>query len=279
MTILDTFKTLVAVRSLRPFLAVWIMLCSNPALSFGADGHRIVVNIAENHISPKTASAIGAIIGDADLDLLSLWPDKIRHLPAWKQSKYWHYINIDDREPFNNLKRNSDGDVLSALEHFYAELQDPQLGNKQKIEALAFFMHFVADIHQPLHVGRRDDRGGNSIEVQWLHQPTRANLHQVWDSLILKQENKTPLEYSQRLDRAHAGQITRWQQSHFLQWAKESKALRNQVYNFSPEIQRKRTTISPAYIERNKPIIEQRLLMAGIRLAGYLNRIFDPSGQ
>ena len=270
---------LVAVRSLRPFLAIWIMLCSSPVLSFGADGHRIVVNIAENHISPKTASAIDAITGDADLDKLSLWPDTIRHLPAWQQSKYWHYINIDDREQFNNLKRNSDGDVLSALEHFYAELQDPQLSKKQRTEALAFFMHFVADIHQPLHVGRRDDRGGNSVEIKWLQESKKNNLHQVWDSLILKRENKTPLKYSQDLDTARAGQIAQWQQSHFLQWAKESKALRNQVYNFSPQIQRRRTVIGPAYIDRNKPIIEQRLLMAGIRLAGYLNRIFDPQGQ
>lgn len=270
---------LVAAGSLLPFLAVWIMLCSGPALSFGADGHRIVVNIAENHISPKTASAIGQITGNAVLDQLSLWPDKIRHLPTWEQSKYWHYINIDDRERFTNLKRNSDGDVLSALEHFYSELQDPQLSNKQRTEALAFFMHFVADIHQPLHVGRRDDRGGNSIEIKWLHQSRKTNLHQVWDSLILKRENKTPLEYSQHLDRARAGQIAQWQQSQFLHWAKESKALRKQVYNFSPEIQRKRTTIGRAYIDRNKPIIEQRLLMAGIRLAGYLNRIFDPQEQ
>jgi hypothetical protein len=83
ITILDRFKILVAAGSLLPFLAVWIMLCSGPALSFGADGHRIVVNIAENHISPKTASAIGQITGNADLDQLSLWPDKIRHLPTW----------------------------------------------------------------------------------------------------------------------------------------------------------------------------------------------------
>jgi hypothetical protein len=95
----------------------------------------------------------------------------------------------------------------------------------------------------------------------------------------LKRENKTPLKYSRHLDTARAEQVAQWQQSHFLQWAQESKALRNQVYDFSPEIQRKRTVIGPAYIDRNKLIIEQRLLMAGIRLAGYLNRIFDPQGH
>ncbi len=266
-------------RCLLPFFTAWMLLCSSMSFSFGADGHRIVVNIAQSHLSPKTAAAIRTITGDADLGKLSLWPDKIRYLPAWEQSKYWHYISIDDSEEFNGLKRSSDGDVLSALEHFYTQLQDPQLSNKQQIEALAFFMHFVADIHQPLHVGRRDDRGGNSIDIVWLQQSKRNNLHRVWDSLILDQENKTPHQYSHHLDKASVRQIAQWQQTNFLYWARESKALRNQVYNFSPEIQRKRTSIGTAYIERNKPIVEQRLLMAGIRLAGYLNRIYDPQAQ
>jgi hypothetical protein len=268
-------------RTVTSALIFYLALLSSQAFAFGADGHRIVSKIAENHFSVKTAVAINAITDGQDLAELSLWPDRVRYLPAWEQSKYWHYISIDDHEPFAGLQRHSDGDVLSALEYFYADLQNSQLAKKQQIEALAFFIHFVADIHQPLHVGRRDDRGGNKIEINWLKMPRATNLHRVWNSLIIDTENKTPNQYSQMLNRASTAQIAQWQNSQFLDWARESKALRRQVYNFSPANERGRILIGPDYISRNKPIIERRLLMAGIRLADSLNRIFDPeySGQ
>ena len=161
-----------------PIIACLVMF-SSAALPFGADGHRIIAKIAENHLSDKTAQAVDEITASEDLGKISLWPDRIRHLSGWKQSKYWHYINIDDNEQLSNFPRDEDGDVISALEHFYTELQNPQLNSKQRREALAFFSHFVGDIHQPLHVGRRDDRGGNNISVKWLDSSKSANLHQV----------------------------------------------------------------------------------------------------
>ncbi|MDG1164557.1 MAG: S1/P1 nuclease [Porticoccaceae bacterium] len=267
------------IRFLAPALLVSMALFSSPSFSFGVDGHLMVTSVAENHLSDKTAMAIKRITDNGDLGSRSLWPDRIRHLPAWEQSKYWHYISIDDRELFSDFLRHKDGDVVSALEHFYAQLQNPQLSNRQQLEALSFFMHFVADIHQPLHVGRRDDRGGNNIQVKWPSKPKNVNLNQVWDSLILATANKASQQYAQMLDRATAQEMAQWQNSHFWEWARESKALRAQVYNFSPETQKARTIISRAYIQRNKPIIEQRILMAGIRLADCLNRIFDPQTQ
>ncbi len=269
---------------LKSRLLIWLtssclMLCSSQALSFGADGHRIVVAIAEKHISSKTAAAIKAITADTDLGKLSLWPDTIRHLPTWEQSKYWHYVSIDDHERFNSLERHSEGDLLSALEYFRTQLQNPELDAQQQLESLAFLIHFVADIHQPLHVGRRDDRGGNKIRVKWLDQAKTTNLHRVWDSLLIDLGTKSPEEYSHQLNTASKQQIAHWQRATVLDWASESKALRSQVYNFSPATLSQQTIITRPYIVRNKPIIERRLLMAGVRLAGYLNRIFDQRPQ
>ncbi len=258
--------------------AVWLLFCSSPAFSFGADGHRIIVLIAENHISDKTSRAIAEIIDGADLGKLSLWPDSIRRLPAWEKSKHWHYINIDDNQQFSNLERSTEGDLLSALQSFSTQLQNPQLSHRRQVEALAFITHLVADIHQPLHVGRRDDRGGNNIEVKWLKSSKPTNLHQVWDSLIIDTSNKSPQQYAIYLDRATNRQVALWQQTGFLDWAKESKALRDQVYDFSPQLQGKRRIVTTGYVERNKPIVERQLLIAGIRLAGCLDAIFNPQG-
>ncbi|MGB0449892.1 MAG: S1/P1 nuclease [Porticoccaceae bacterium] len=258
---------------------LYLAIFTGQACAFGADGHRIVVGIAENHLSEKTALEIGSITDD--LAELSLWPDKIRGIPAWKKSKYWHYINVPDQQQIATAKRSSRGDVLSALNLAFKQLKEAQLSDRERLQALSFFIHFAADIHQPLHVGRGADRGGNSIAVKWPKKTKLTNLHWVWDSGLLHTAGLSVKDYISRLDIASEKQIQRWQQDSFLDWAEESKMLRSQVYEFGIKTPpasagKKPQPITKDYINRNRPIIEQRLLMAGIRLAGSLNAIFDP---
>lgn len=263
---------------------LYLAIFTSQVCAFGADGHRIIVGIAENHLSEKTTLEIASITGN--LTELSLWPDKIRGIPAWKKSKYWHYINVPDDQQIATAKRSSRGDVLSALNLAFKQLQEPQLSDRERLQALSFFIHFAADIHQPLHVGREADRGGNSIAVKWSTRARLANLHWVWDSGLLSvtQPGKKKIsvaDYIVRLDIASDKQIQRWQQDSFFDWAEESKMLRSQVYEFGIKTPptsagKKPQFISQDYINRNRPIIERRLLMAGIRLAGSLNAIFDP---
>lgn len=261
------------------YLLLCLALLSGRALAFGAEGHRIIAGIAENHLSKKTAEAMVSI--GADLTELALWPDRIRGLQKWQKTKSWHYINIADHEQFETLRRSARGDVLSALNHSYTQLGNPELPRHRRLEALSFFIHFAGDIHQPLHVGRQNDRGGNSIAIKWPPESRVKNLHWVWDSGLIQIAELSVEAYIARLDIVGEKQIQRWQQDSFLDWAKESKSLRSQVYEFglgaSPAtIGKKPLTISANYINRNQPIIEKRLLMAGIRLAGKLNQLFDP---
>jgi len=263
---------------------LYLTILTSQACAFGADGHRIVVGIAENHLSEKTALEIASITDN--LAELSLWPDKIRGIPAWQKSRYWHYINVPDDQQIATAKRSSRGDVLSALNLAFKQLKQPQISDRERLQALSFFIHFAADIHQPLHVGRRADRGGNSIAIKWSKRSKLANLHWVWDSGLLSvtQPGKKKLsvgDYIARLDIASDKQIRRWQEDSFLDWAEESKILRSQVYEFGIKTPpanagKKPQPITQDYINRNRPIVERRLLMAGIRLAGSLNAIFDP---
>ena len=101
----------------------------------------------------------------------------------------------------------------------------------------------------------------------------------AWDSLLLDLESKSALEFSRQLDKVSNQQIAQWQSASVLDWAKESKALRSQVYSFSPTTQSQRISITQSYIDRSQPIIERRLLMAGVRLAACLNQLFDPLSQ
>ena len=263
----------------RKWLAVavvfWLALSSGQSLAFGVDGHRIIVTIAENHLSTKTAAELTQLSGGKPLTELALWPDQIRGDQKWSHTKSWHYINIKDQERFADLRRSRKGDVLSALNASYKQLQDPRTGSKKRREALAFFMHLAGDIHQPLHVGRYSDLGGNRISIKWQGKNKRRNLHWVWDSGLIQDEQLTVDQYSALIGTTTAQQRRNWQGDSFLDWAAESKTLRAQVYEFGQPAQKGPVTIDQHYIDRTKPLIKKRLLMAGIRLAGCLNRIFD----
>ena len=248
---------------------------SHKSAAFGVDGHLIIAHIAENHLSAKTYLEIRRIGDGKSLSALALWPDQIRGAPRWRHSKPWHYINIEDGESFATLRRSSRGDVLSALESTYQQLQDVDLNPNRRRQALAFFVHFAGDIHQPLHVGRYSDRGGNRIEVTWLAQKRERNLHWVWDSGLLKHKPISVADYSNSLDKTSEQQLKNWQAGNFVDWAEESKLLRSQVYEFGLQAPSDRVNIDRHYIHRNKPLLEKRLLMAGVRVAGCLNRLFD----
>lgn len=256
----------------------WLALSSAQSLAFGVDGHLITVRIAENHLSEKTAAALAQIGGGKALGELALWPDQIRGAQKWSHTKPWHYINIKDQQRFDDLRRSRKGDVLSALHESYRQLKDPRTGKQQRREALGFFLHMAGDIHQPLHVGRYNDLGGNRVSIKWLGNSKRRNLHWVWDTGLIKDDELSVEQYSALIDVSTAQQRRNWQSNSFLGWAKESKILRAQVYEFGQPAQKGSITINQNYIDRTKPLLKKRLLMAGIRLAGCLNRIFDAQG-
>ena len=153
------------------------------------------------------------------------------------------------------------------MSDFEKKLRDNTISKKEKWQALAFYIHFVGDIHQPLHVGRRDDRGGNDITVKWFGQP--KNLHAVWDSAIIENQKLSYTEYANFLNNYSADTIKLWQSAEYLDWAKDSKAKRANVYNFSEDKE-----LSYKYVYKNTPILNEQMSKAGVRLAGMLNKIF-----
>ncbi|MEJ2680772.1 MAG: S1/P1 nuclease [Gammaproteobacteria bacterium] len=255
------------------------MTLSSPALSFGPDGHRIVAQLAEKHLTPRAQSAILKITKGKHLARLATWPDRIRSRSAWKHTKPWHYLSIDDDESFNDYSHSKDGDILVALAHFEQVLMDKKTSPKKMWQALAFYTHFVGDIHQPLHVGRRDDYGGNSIHVKWFNK--RTNLHAVWDSKLIDYASLTVKEYVTFLDKRSETQIKTWQNSTYLDWAKESKCLRHSVYEWDKPTNKRLSSkhhipnLSHRYADQHKKLIDEQLAKGGIRLAGKLNQIFQ----
>ena len=277
MNIIRTLSTALAGASL--------LVMTQQAAAFGATGHRIVAQIAEQNLTPTAAEEIAKITDGEYLAQLATWPDEIRSDPTWNGAAPWHYLSIDDDESFDDFPRDDDGDVWFALEQFEQQLRDRQAINNNNFrpitlkQALAFYVHFTGDIHQPLHVGRRDDLGGNKINVRWFGKD--SNLHKVWDEGLIDHEMLSFREYADFLDQATDEEMAEWQDSTYLDWAKESKAIRPQVYgapdydfgNMKPGVL---PDLSYTYVFNNHPLIGERMLQGGVRLAGMLNAIFDP---
>ena len=254
----------------RALTALFALLLAAPAaFAWGPNGHRIVGRIAENHLTDEAARAVQCLLGPESLAQVGTWADEIRSDPAWKKADPWHFISIDDHETLETTARNPDGDVLEAMQRFEAVLRDPQATLQAKREALKFMVHFVGDVHQPLHVGRRADRGGNQIEVMWFSDKT--NLHSTWDSHLIDNEKLSFSEFAEFIDHPTLEELKTWQSGTYADWVRESKDLRARVYQIGDG------KLSFQYAYRNMPTVKRRLLQAGVRLAGLLNSIYASS--
>lgn len=252
------------------------LLPTSPVQAWGKTGHRAVGEIAEAHLTPWAAAQVRAILGTESLARASTWADEIRSDSTWDHSHPWHYINLEDGQTLDDVLRNPDGDILEAMERFTKVLQDDAASHKSQVEALRFLTHFIGDIHQPLHAGRASDRGGNDIAVSFYREP--SNLHAVWDSGMIDEEQLSFTELVRFIHHPTPQEVATWQDSTFRHWVEESMALRHQCYEFGPQD-------GPAdalprlgfeYSYQHMPLVRQRLVQAGVRLAGVLNKVFPP---
>ena len=250
-------------------VALMLLLSARPAFPWGANGHRAVGRIAERHLSEAAARGVASILGSESLAQAATWPDEIRSDPSRDRAKPWHFVDLDDGETYDPAKY-PEGNAVEAIDRFGKVVRDPQADRTARIEALRFLVHFVGDLHQPLHVGRRGDRGGNSIQVTWFGEAT--NLHSVWDEKILEAEKLSYTEVVDFVDHPTLDEVRTWQASVPVDWMKESAELRARAYEIGDG------KLNYTYQYRNIPLVKRRLLQAGVRLAGLLNAIFAESG-
>src|SRR5262245_31080294 len=171
-----------------------LLLTSAIAAPWGAIGHRIVGRIAEQHLSAEARHQLQALLGPESLAQVSTWPDEIRADPTWNHASPWHYVDIADDETYETAPKHPGGDVVEAIQRLTRVLRDPQATLQDKVVALKFLVHCVGDIHQPLHVGRRDDHGGNTLQVRWFGES--STLHKVWDEQLIEAEKLSFSEFA-----------------------------------------------------------------------------------
>lgn len=248
-------------------LAVGLLLLSPEAFSWGKTGHRIVGEIAQRNLTSQAQKGVKELLGDENLSRVSTWPDEIRSNRKYDYTAPWHYTSVPTGKTYFDQKRNKDGDVIEALFRFEETLRDPKKSKEEKAEALKFMVHMMGDLHQPLHVGLAEDRGGNNVRLKWFK--TETNLHALWDESIVNFEELSYTEYSTYLNHFTKDEQKEFAKGTYLDWAKESMDLRGVVYDTGGT-----ESAGYEYHYKIKPTMELRLRQAGLRLATLLNSIF-----
>jgi hypothetical protein len=261
---------------MRKFLFSLALLASLPLhlWAWGVEGHRAVGNIAEHHLTAKARRQVAALLGTQTLALVSTQPDEMLALPEYKDTAPWHYINtglnLPHDEYLQTIKNQGKPNAYNVLQLKIKEMQDPTKTQAQRAEALVFVVHIIGDIHQPMHSGRAEDRGGNDIKLTYRGKDT--NLHSLWDSGLIDYQGLDYTEMSQQYDAALPAPLAKtWMATTDpAEWLFESYTLSSQLY---AEIAQQ-PNLDYRYFPAHAPIVKQRIQQAGVRLAAVLNEAF-----
>ncbi|MEP1034050.1 S1/P1 nuclease [Ekhidna sp.] len=244
------------------------LIVSLKSFGWGATGHRIVGLIAEYHLSNKAKKNIEKVLGFETLAEVSNYMDFIKSDGTYRHMSPWHYATIPDGNTYAEIGTPDEGDVIVTIQRLMNELGTKNFTDGDEAFALKCLVHLIGDIHQPLHVGSGEDKGGNDEKLDYFWQS--SNLHRVWDSEMIDGQKYSYTEYANLINHPTDNQLAAWSSLDVLEWAKESKEARKQCYVTMPEDKK----LGYRYNYDNIDLLNQRLLQAGIRLANVLNKIY-----
>ncbi len=274
-------------RSHRRYVFALVLVIASPgAMGWGALGHRLVGNLAERHLQPSTERAVRDLLaGEPEPTLAGVanWADSLRanDPDRFRQTSRWHYVNLPGNSCRYDMARDcADGQcVVEAIKTQRMILSDRSQPLEARRDALKFLVHLVGDVHQPLHAGNHDDKGGNKYQVSLrtdIAPETYArnrygigvmgtNLHAVWDYYILASANLTEAQYANRL----AG--IPWPSPATAMgdpaaWASESCGVVD-AHALYPSVH----AMDRSYLDAQRPLAEQRIRLAAYRLGRLLD--------
>lgn len=242
---------------------------SNEELLFwGQNGHRATAKIAETHLSKKAKKNINKLLNGKSLAFISTYADEIKSDRKYRSFSPWHYVNMGLEEDYKSSKKNPKGDLVTGITTCIAVLKNPQSTDENKEFHLKMLVHLIGDLHQPLHIGRKDDKGGNTIQVQWFGKGT--NLHTVWDTKMIEQWNMSYIELAANADKLSKKQLETIQKGSVVDWVNEVHQITKQVYNSAKNGDKLKYRYSYDYFG----IVRTQIQKGGIRLAWILNNIY-----
>ncbi|MGA2268500.1 MAG: S1/P1 nuclease [Bryobacteraceae bacterium] len=256
---------------MRKFAVVAVIAGCLPTFAWGPEGHSLVARIADAQLTPAARARVIAILGpNTTMVSISSWADEVRRSrPA---TAPWHFIDIPIDKPHLDMARDCPkGDcVIAKIEDFRKALNDAAITPAERREDLMFLIHFVGDMHQPLHCSDNKDKGGNGVRVDFFGR--QMNLHSVWDSGLLSRIG-TEEQLFGPLSKESARHAKKWSKGTVADWAEQAhKASQKIVYGRLPKVAAGTPVpINAAYEKKADPLIREQIEKAGARLAAVLN--------
>ena len=280
------------------FLLVFAaLLCAtSPAAAYWEYGHETVARIAWEQMRPDTRRAVASLLKDGALletptcpvrtiEQASVWADCIKPLgDRFAYAYSWHYQNVDVCKPFDLKGPCKDGNCVSAqIERNARLIADIHVPRRERLMALAFLVHFVGDLHQPMHAGDHADLGGNKVAANYGIVGGRANLHSIWDGWLAERAISTPPAGATALLAAvppaqrqmiAAGSVEDWSRE---MWGKaRDLAYRTLVGDPCGAAPVARPTLDETEVRALIPAVREDVTEGGIRLAKLLDDALGP---
>ncbi|MFY0252857.1 S1/P1 nuclease [Chitinophaga sp. 30R24] len=243
--------------------------------AWGPNGHRIVAEIAWLHLTPQARKAVANILGRESMAMVANWPDFIKSdtTHQYDHTSSWHYLDFPanvDKAKFDELLAVAHGQNLyTETQAMIKDLRTPSLAKDKQVFALSFLIHLMGDMHQPLHVGRDEDMGGNKFSVMWFDKP--SNLHRVWDEQLIDYQQLSYTEYTKWLDVATPAEIKTIQSGSIADWMYDSHLVSDRIYAYTQPDSKLSYRYNYIFVKD----LNQQLLKGGLRLAAILNGIYQ----
>lgn len=235
--------------------------------AWGMIGHRVVGEVAEQHLSEAAKEKVEEVLGTMTLAEVSNWMDDIKSDDRYDSLRPWHYTTIPNGKTYADIVPSEKGDVVQGIKQMIDGLKSGELSPQREKEFLMILVHLVGDVHQPLHVGNGEDRGGNDVKVEWFWES--SNLHRVWDSGMIDSKQYSYTELTNLVNHPTNEEVKEWQSSSVEDWANECLVFRDGIYDLPSN-----RKINYEYRYAHWDTIKGQLCKAGVRLAGILNEVY-----
>ncbi len=243
-----------------------IMFCNLNAGAWGKTGHRAIAEIAYQQLDKNAKKKIQALLGDDYLPLYATYADDIRSERENPLGRLPHYVNMGFDESYESAVKSEDGDLVSVLNKMVETLKDSKASHEDKAVALKFIIHLVGDAHQPMHVGLKEDLGGNKVDVTWFGEKT--NLHYLWDEDMIDYSHLSYTELARFAGEPASDELKELYSASVVDWINETHECTKLIYDNLGD-----QNYGYAYYYQFSPVFTKQIQRAGFRLGHFLNQL------
>jgi hypothetical protein len=239
-----------------------VLTIPTKTLAWGHKGHSLIAEVAFKYLDAKTKQNVLSYLNGMSIEEASNWMDEMRSDSKYDYMKPYHYVNF---ERGSAIKVMEGDNIINTLNQTLKDLDNIKSMSNDDIKLRLFYLfHLIGDLHQPLHVGYGEDKGGNTVQVSFFGRG--SNLHKMWDSEIIEYKALT-LEQVLKMNDFEPSELSALKSINILSWVTDSRSHLKSVYSFNNKI-------DDRYVDANYPIVKIQILKAGLRLASVLEYYF-----